>query len=58
MMETDYIDDPCRPGAVLGPKTVPRKTIELIEKEIISEKQILKIHKENPEKTYGICLDR
>ena len=58
MMETDYIDDPCRPGAVLGPKTVPRKTIELIEKEIISEDQILKIHKENPEKTYGICLDQ
>jgi len=23
MMETDYIDDPEMPGAVLGPKTVP-----------------------------------
>jgi len=58
MLETDYIDDPCRPGAVLGPKTIPRKTIELMEKEIVSEDQFLKIHKENPEKTYGICLDR
>jgi TatD-related deoxyribonuclease len=57
MLETDYIDDPFRPGAVLGPKTVPRKTIELMEKKIITEEQLLKIHKENPEKTYGICLD-
>lgn len=24
-METDYLDDPTRPGAVLGPKTVPRR---------------------------------
>ena len=57
MLETDYLDDPFRPGAVLGPKTIPRKTIELMEKEIVSEEQLLKIHKENPEKTYGICLD-
>jgi len=28
-METDYLDDPRRPGAVLGPKTVPRRTREL-----------------------------
>jgi len=26
MMETDYIDDPKRPGAVLGPKTIPKIT--------------------------------
>ena len=25
-METDYLDDPRRPGAVLGPKTVPKRT--------------------------------
>lgn len=57
MLETDYIDDPSRPGAVLGPKTIPKKTILLLKKEIISEDQIYKIHKENPEKTYGLCLD-
>jgi TatD-related deoxyribonuclease len=57
MMETDYIDDPFRPGAVLGPKTVPRRTIELIEKEIVNEEKIQKIHKENPEKTYEISLE-
>ena len=28
-METDYLDDPRRPGAVLGPKTVPKRTQKL-----------------------------
>jgi TatD-related deoxyribonuclease len=28
-METDYLDDPSRPGAVLGPKTVPKRTQSL-----------------------------
>ena len=30
-METDYLDDPNRPGAVLGPKTVPKRTQQLVE---------------------------
>ena len=29
-METDYLDDPNRPGAVLGPKTVPKRTQQLV----------------------------
>jgi TatD-related deoxyribonuclease len=57
MLETDYIDDLKRPGAVLSPKTIPMKMLSLLEKEIISEDQIYKIHKENPEKTYNICLN-
>ncbi|MDH7507276.1 MAG: TatD family hydrolase, partial [Candidatus Thermoplasmatota archaeon] len=57
MMETDYIDDPLRPGAVLGPKTVPKRTFELIKKNILSEKDAYEIHKVNPEKTYNICLE-
>jgi len=57
MMETDYIDDPRRPGAVLSPKTVPRRTRELIDKGILTEKQISEIHRKNPEKTYGISLE-
>lgn len=57
MMETDYIDDPRRPGAVLGPKTVPKRTLEIIEKGILTEKQAYEIHKENPEKTYDIDLE-
>jgi len=57
LMETDYIDDPNRPGAVLGPKTVPRTTLSLLEKGFLTEKQTHEIHKENPEKTYNIDLD-
>ncbi len=57
MLETDYIDDLSRPGAVLGPKTIPSKMLSFLEKEIISEDQIYKIHKDNPEKTYDICLN-
>jgi TatD-related deoxyribonuclease len=56
LMETDYIDDPRRPGAVLGPKTVPKRTFDMIEKGLLTEKQAFDIHKNNPEKTYNIEL--
>ncbi len=55
MMETDYIDDPQRPGAVLGPKTVPRRTKMLIQE--WGEEVFWKIHKENPEKVYNVEID-
>ncbi len=57
VMETDYIDDPERPGAVLGPRTVPRTTRNLLKSHILSEDDIYRIHKENIEDTYNICLD-
>ena len=57
LMETDYIDDPRRPGAVLGPKTIPRRTIELKDKGLLNYEQIYQIHKRNPEKTYNISLE-
>jgi TatD-related deoxyribonuclease len=55
MMETDYIDDLKRPGSVLGPKTVPRRTKQLLEK--WGEDVFWKIHKENPEKVYGVEIN-
>jgi len=57
MMETDYIDDIHRPGAVLGPKTIPKRTLDLLEKGVLTEKQAYDIHKLNPEKTYDIDLE-
>ena len=57
LMETDYIDDPRRPGAVLGPKTVPKRTIDLINNGHLTEEKANIIHKINPEKTYNICLE-
>jgi TatD-related deoxyribonuclease len=55
-VETDYIDDPNRPGAVLGPKTVPKKVKELL-KMGYSEDFVMKICKDNIEKIYGIDMD-
>jgi TatD-related deoxyribonuclease len=56
-LETDYIDDPLRPGAVLGPKTIPKYTLNLLKNGVISEEQIYKVNKENPEKIYKIVLE-
>jgi TatD-related deoxyribonuclease len=52
MLETDYLDDPNRPGAVMGPKSVPRKTFKALDEEIISDKQADRIHSVIPDKVY------
>lgn len=57
LLETDYIDDPRRPGAVLGPATVPRKTRALLESGVLTEDLAAQIHQELPARTYGIELD-
>ena len=55
LMETDYLDDLSRPGAVLGPKTVPKRTLDFIRKEIFTEEDAFKIHN-NVESIYEIDL--
>ena len=59
-METDFLDDNRRPGAVLGPKTVPRRTQELCssllskgwsENEV--ETLLEKVHYDWPKSLYG-----
>ncbi len=59
-METDFLDDPNRPGAVLGPKTVPKRTQKLCssllelgwgDDEVTS--LMLKIHEIWPNELYG-----
>ncbi|HEY6148012.1 MAG TPA: TatD family hydrolase [Thermoanaerobaculia bacterium] len=57
LLETDYIDDPRRPGAVLGPATVAKKTRMWMESHLLSEEACHRIHKDLPEKTYGFALD-
>jgi TatD-related deoxyribonuclease len=56
LLESDYIDDKSRPGAVLGPKTVPRVTKKLLEEEVLSLDAAARIHKDNVERTYGVEL--
>ncbi|PSP49466.1 deoxyribonuclease [Halobacteriales archaeon QH_3_68_24] len=52
MMETDFIDDPDRPGAVLGPKTVPRRVRWLREEG--HDESIRVAHIETPADVYDI----
>lgn len=52
LMETDFVDDPDRPGAVLGPKTVPRRVRWL--REHGYDEAIRTAHVETPEHVYGI----
>jgi TatD-related deoxyribonuclease len=55
-METDYIDDLSRPGAVLGPKTVPRRTKALSEAGLMSHEACVQTHVDLPERIYGIDM--
>lgn len=55
LMETDYVDDPDKPGFVLGPKTVPKKTKKLIE--IYGEEPFWRIHQEIPSKIYDVEIE-
>ncbi|MFC7071743.1 TatD family hydrolase [Halovenus rubra] len=52
LMETDFIDDPERPGAVLGPKTVPRRVRWLREEGY--EDALYTAHVDTPARVYGI----
>lgn len=52
LMETDYIDDPERPGAVLGPKTVPRRVRWLLDEGY--DDAVETAHVETPSLVYGI----
>ena len=60
-METDFLDDSRRPGAVLGPKTVPKRTQELCSELLArdwNEDEVANlmnsIHSEWPERLYSI----
>ncbi len=56
LLETDYLDDVQRPGAVMAITTVPKRTKALIHSGRMSEEQALIIHRENPRKVYGIQI--
>ena len=56
LMETDYIDDPDRPGAVLGPKTVPRRVRWLLEEG--EDEAVRTAHVETPRAVYGIDTEK
>ncbi|MFC7325428.1 TatD family hydrolase [Halorubrum rutilum] len=60
LMETDFVDDPEKPGMVLGPKTVPRRVRWMLEEGY--DDAVRRAHVETPAAVYGIdteaTLDR
>ena len=52
LMETDFLDDPDRPGAVLGPKTVPRRVAWLRDRG--HRRAVETAHVETPRLVYGV----
>ncbi len=55
-MESDFMDENSRPGAVTGPKSVPRITKKLLESGVITEDDCWRIHGETVEKVYGVRI--
>jgi len=55
-MESDYMDENSRPGAVMGPKSVPRATLRLIADGLITEDDAVRIHAETPSRVYGVDI--
>lgn len=51
-LETDFLDDPARPGAVLGPKVVPRRSRRLADDGRLD--LLERAHVETPAMVYGI----
>jgi len=55
-MESDYMDENSRPGAVIGPKSVPRYTNQLLRDNLITREDCFRIHAETIEKVYGVAI--
>jgi len=56
-MESDFMDENSRPGAVIGPKSVPRFTKKLLESGQITTEDCFRIHAETVERVYGVTIN-
>jgi TatD-related deoxyribonuclease len=55
-MESDFMDENARPGAVTGPKSVPRYTNQLLGQGLITEEDCFRILAETIGKVYGVTI--
>ena len=53
-LESDYIDDLSRPGAINGPRSVPRRMQNYLQNNVITEEDLWHICSRVPEKIYGV----
>jgi TatD-related deoxyribonuclease len=56
MMESDYMDENERPGAVIGPRSVPRFTRRLLDAGRITVDEAYRIHADTPSRVYGVRI--
>ncbi|MGB9176595.1 MAG: TatD family hydrolase [Methanoregula sp.] len=56
-MESDYMDENSRPGAVIGPKSVPRYTAKLVDSGQMTVEDCFFVHKETVERVYGVTVE-
>ena len=55
-LESDYMDENSRPGAVIGPKSVPRYTNKLVAEGQMTKEDCFFIHAETVEQVYGVTV--
>ncbi len=55
-MESDYMDEKARPGAVSGPRSVPKYTNRLLSAGLITDEDVHRIHTDTPMSAYGVDI--
>lgn len=53
-MESDYMDDLSRPGAVNGPRSVPRRMQRMLQEGTVTAEDMWRVHSAVPENIYGV----
>jgi TatD-related deoxyribonuclease len=56
-MESDFMDDNSRPGAVNGPRSVPRTMQRMLQKGDITVDDVFRIHSDVPGKLYRVSFE-
>ena len=56
-MESDFMDDNSRPGAVNGPRSVPRTIQRMLQKGDITTDDVWRIHGDVPAKLYRVPFE-
>jgi TatD-related deoxyribonuclease len=52
MVETDYIDDPTKPGAMMSLNTVPKRIKGFVQSGELSEETVFRICRDLPDSLY------
>lgn len=55
-LESDYMDDRSRPGAVNGPRSVPRRMQRMLQEGVVTPEDMWRVHSTVPEKIYGVAF--